>query len=251
MGGLIGTSPDGLRAEVRAIGLDEEPLQGDLSAAARSGSRLLFEKVIIPANEICSPSSRKAAACSAVPVKEWRTPRTGLRGCPSCSMTSASQLRQWMTTGSMLAWASSDGGRTIPVDRQTGCGPSIDPGRFHRWQRPGPGRQLDDPGPIIRFSLGDVVGLNSHGRENAMVAARDIDHGRTVRGRGADRDDLDQIRPRVPAQSRLRYRLEDDDPRDGREYRRVPRSWESVASSLVPFPSAREVLVAGPLGASA
>ena len=127
---------------------------------------------------------------------------------------------------------------------------SIQPGFTDR-NDPGPGRQLDDAGPIIRFSLGDVVGLNSHGGENAMMAARDLDHGRTVGGRGADCDDLDQSGRACPLNHAFDILLKTTILEMGVSIDECPEAGSRWHHPWFPFPSEREGLVAGPLGASA
>ena len=73
--------------------------------------------------------------------------------------------------------------RAVPVSIQTG---------FTNCHDPWPSSECDDTRPICRFSLGDMVRLNSHGGKNASMVACYLEDSLTVGGRGADCDDLNQ-----------------------------------------------------------
>jgi hypothetical protein len=55
-------------AEVRTIGLDQQTIERDFFATARSSSAFL--KVTMPENEIMKPSSRALRARSMLPLKQ-------------------------------------------------------------------------------------------------------------------------------------------------------------------------------------
>src|SRR5271165_5977468 len=149
MGWLVGTSSHGLRAEVRAVGFDEEPFQGDLRGGGaqrveglvrkgdHAGERDVQSKlekgrrVLNGSGEgVKDPLDRTSQLPELVDDVGLAVAAVNDHGKPAVMGQAQVAVEPFLLLGKWSA---------VPVSIQTG---------FTERDNPGPGRQLDDAGPI-------------------------------------------------------------------------------------------------------
>ena len=80
MGWLIGTSPHRLGAQVRTVGLDEDPVERDVGGRGTKGvEALVGEGDHAGERDVQAQGRGRPRRASRLPVNEWSTPWTGGR----------------------------------------------------------------------------------------------------------------------------------------------------------------------------